>query len=207
MFNGREPDPLRTNFDFGRLDAVAGRISIAVNSRLTFQVSAGHLPDAEAGPGRVPRITVTRVTASTSFQRETGTTATWAGTVAYGVNSQHTVIPTGRVHQTGHALMVETSMTARQRSTVFGRAEIVGKPAHDFHADQYAALVFPVGKMEGGFARSLPQRFGFVPSVGGVVMLSVTPTLLSPYTAADSFQDSASFSIFVRLLTRWRCPR
>ena len=47
--------------------------------------------------------------------------------------------------------------------------------------DQYAALVFTVGKMEGGFARSLPQRFGFVPSVGAVVMLSVTPTLLSPY--------------------------
>ena len=36
FFNGREPDPVRTNLDFGRLDAVAGRISIAPNSYFTF---------------------------------------------------------------------------------------------------------------------------------------------------------------------------
>ena len=40
------------------------------------------------------------------------------------------------------------------------RAEIVGKPAHDFHADQYAAMVFTVGKVEGDSRGRFPNDSG-----------------------------------------------
>ena len=180
VFNGREPDPIRTDFDFGRLDAFAARLSIASGNRWTFQASAGRLPQAEAGPGRLPRTDVTRETASISYQG-IGEGRFWATTIAYGVNSQRTVIPEGRVYQIGHALLAETSNTFRHRNTVFGRIEIVGKPAHDFHADQYATLVFTVGKVEAGYLREMRQWHGFVPGVGGMAMLSITPPLLAPY--------------------------
>ena len=196
VFNGREPDPVRTNFDFAPLDAVAGRLSVAPTSRLTLQVSAGHLPEAEAGPGRLPRTDVTRATASGSYQRGITSGMLLAATLAYGVNSQDTVIPEGRVHQTGHAVLAEAAVTIRDRHTTFARYEIVGKPAHDFHADQYAALVFTVGKLQLGYARRLVQRHSVVVSTGGVMMVSLVPPLLAPYYGG---RVTPGFGIFLNL--------
>jgi len=181
VFNGREPDSVRTDFDFGPLDAVAGRLSLSPTNRLTLQVSAGHLPQAEAGPGRLPRTDVTRGTTSVSYQGGSNSGTSWAATIAYGVNSQDTVVPEGRVHQIGHAVLGEAEMTFRDRHTSFGRVEIVGKPAHDFHAEQYPALVFTVGKLEFGYTRRLAQRQGVVVTIGGAGMLSVVARLLAPY--------------------------
>jgi hypothetical protein len=194
-FNGREPDPVRTNFDLDRLDAFAARVSFAPTDQLVFQISAGHLPQAEAGPGRLPRIDVDRTTASVSYQHESNG-ASWATTVAYGVNSQQTVIPEGRVHQAGHALLAETSASFQQRHTMFGRLEVVGKPAHDFHADQFATLVFTVGKAETGYLREIREWHGLALRVGGVGMLSVVPPLLAPYYGGRVIPG---FGVFVNL--------
>jgi hypothetical protein len=49
VFNGREPDEDRTNFDFGALDSWSGRVWFLPTSRWALQVSAGHLTEAEAG--------------------------------------------------------------------------------------------------------------------------------------------------------------
>jgi len=196
VFNGREPDPVRTDFDFAALDSVAARVSMAPTRHLTFQVSAGHLPQAEAGPGRLPRTDVTRATASGSYQGGSITGTLWAATIAYGVNSQDSVIPEGRVHQTGHAVVAEAAVTIRDRHTSFGRVEMVGKPAHDFHADQYAALVFTVGKLEVGYTRRLGQPHGVVVSVGGVGMVSLVPPLLGPYYGG---RVRPGFGVFLNL--------
>jgi len=48
VFNGREPDENRTNFDFGALDSWSGRVSFLPTNRWALQVSAGHLTEAEA---------------------------------------------------------------------------------------------------------------------------------------------------------------
>jgi hypothetical protein len=63
----------------------------------------------------------------------------------------------------------------------FGRFEIVGKPAHDLHAEQYAALVFTVEKLEFGYTRQLAQRQRVVVTIGGVGMVSLVAPLLAPY--------------------------
>ena len=49
VFNGREPDEHRTNLDLARLDSVSGRLWFLPTSRLAFQVSIGHLAEAEEG--------------------------------------------------------------------------------------------------------------------------------------------------------------
>jgi hypothetical protein len=196
VFNGREPDSVRTDFDFAALDAFCGRLSIAPTIGLTLQVSAGDLPEAEASAGRLPRADVNRATASASYQRGSATATLWAVTVGYGVNSQDTVVPEGFVHHTGHAVLAEAAVTMRDRHTSFGRLEIVGKPAHDFHADQYAALLFTVGKLEAGYTRRLGQRHGLVGSVGGMGMVSLVPPLLAPYYGG---RVTPGFGVFLHL--------
>src|SRR5581483_8945649 len=73
LFNGREPDEHRTNFDFGALDSYSARAWLVATPRLVFQLSAGHLKDAEVADAGglalplAPRVTVNRVTASATY--------------------------------------------------------------------------------------------------------------------------------------------
>jgi hypothetical protein len=181
VFNGREPDPVRTDFDFAALDSFAGRVSIAPAERWALQVSAGHLRDAEAGIGTLPSNDVDRATASAVYHRPIGAGGLWATTIAWGVNSARHVIPgSGFVRQTSHAALLETSASTNGVETWFGRIEIVGKPAHDLHAEEFGATVFTVGKLQAGYERRVAAWKGLMTSVGATGSLSILPPLLGP---------------------------
>jgi hypothetical protein len=179
-FNGREPDESRAGFDLAALDSLAGRFSWLATDGLALQVSAGHLREAEAGLGGQPRMDVKRTTASATYHRLFGDDGVWATTVAYGVNSMATIVPQGRLHQTTHALLAETSATAAERHTWFGRLEVVGKPAHDLHAHEFIPSVFTVGKLQVGFVRHLKPWNGLLPGLGASVDVSMLPPELAP---------------------------
>jgi hypothetical protein len=58
LFNGREPDDIRTNFDYARarLDAVALRVTLNPDAFTSISASAARIPDAEsAHPGAAIR--------------------------------------------------------------------------------------------------------------------------------------------------------
>src|SRR5947207_542477 len=58
VFNGREPDQDRWDFDFGRMDSVSGRLWFTPRANWDLQVSTGHLKDPEAlEPGNIQRTT------------------------------------------------------------------------------------------------------------------------------------------------------
>src|SRR5262249_29789232 len=60
VFNGREPDQNRWDFDFGAMDSVSGRLWFKPTSEWAFQVSTGHLVSPEAlVPGNFERTTRT----------------------------------------------------------------------------------------------------------------------------------------------------
>jgi hypothetical protein len=81
VFNGREPDDNRWNFDFGPLDSVSGRVWFRPNSEWAVQVSTGRLRDPEAlHPGIVQR-----TTATASWTRTSGEDVS-AVTFGYGRN-------------------------------------------------------------------------------------------------------------------------
>ena len=88
VFNGREPDETRTDFDFGALDSVSGRVWFLPTPHLALQFSAGHLKEAEAGEEGGPRTDVDRVTASATFHRAFRDDSISATTVAWGRNSE-----------------------------------------------------------------------------------------------------------------------
>jgi hypothetical protein len=195
-FNGREPDDTRTDFDLGRLDSIAGRLSWAPTRGLSMQVSGGRLKEAEAGVGRQPRTDVNRLTASTIYHRRFGDDGLWATTVAYGVNSEWAIIPLDLIHQTTHAVLLESSRTTGERRTWFGRAEVVGKPAHALHAHEFVTEVFTVGKIEFGYIHHLKPSKGFVPGIGATLTASVVPQLLAPRYAG---RIAPGFGLFVTI--------
>ena len=81
LFNGREPDENRWNFDFGPLDSVSGRVWFRPNDAWEFQASTGFLRHPEElEPGNLVRTTFS---GSWFKRRETDFTAITAG---YGVN-------------------------------------------------------------------------------------------------------------------------
>ncbi|MEQ1575401.1 MAG: hypothetical protein ABL993_14275 [Vicinamibacterales bacterium] len=178
-FNGREPDDRRAGFDLAPLDSVAGRLSVAQSSRLVMQVSAGRLHEAEGGIGAQPRTSVARATASASYHRPLEAEGVWATTLAYGLNSQETIVPGGVVPQVTHGALLE-SARVREKDTWFGRVEVVGKSAHDLHVHEYIAQVFTVGKLEAGYVRNLRPWNGLQSGIGATVTTAIVPALLAP---------------------------
>src|SRR3989442_6529247 len=84
VFNGREPDENRTNFDFGAMDSWSGRLWFLPTNRWALQISARHLPEAEAGHDGGPRLDVDRVTASATYHRTLRLGSIWATTIRWG---------------------------------------------------------------------------------------------------------------------------
>src|SRR4029077_8148328 len=68
LFNGREPDDNRWDFDFGRLDSFSGRLWYRPNDEWEFQASSGRLvAPEELEPGNI-----VRSTASASWTQKNG---------------------------------------------------------------------------------------------------------------------------------------
>jgi hypothetical protein len=148
--------------------------------RVAIQASAGHLRDGEAGVGRLPRQNVTRVTASAVYHRPFGNDRFWATTVAFGVKSGLSNIPTGLIDQATDAFLFESSIATSVHDPWFTRVEVVGKPAHDFHADEFIPTVFTVGKLQLGYVRYLAAGTGLSFGIGDSVNASIVPPLLAP---------------------------
>jgi hypothetical protein len=193
VFNGREPDEDRADFDLGALDSFSGRLTFMPTSRWALQVSAGHLNDAEAQIPPQPRTDVDRLTASATYHRVTEARA-WATTIAYGMNAGPEVIPGDVVDLVTHAALLETSLSIRERHTWFGRVEIVGKPGEDLHVHATPAEIFGVAKVQAGYTRYANAWKGAVFGIGGTAALSIVPPALA---SLYSGRVAPGFGIFL----------
>jgi hypothetical protein len=172
LFNGREPDESRHDFDLAALASYSARLSFLPTNRLALQISGGHLSEAEAAHDSGPRVDVDRITASASYHRGAGASL-WATTTAWGMNRERGV--------TSHALLLETAATPDGLNTWFGRLELAEKSADSLHAHEFDALsLFTVGKLQGGYVRYLSVWRGLQPGLGGSVSASFLPAPLQP---------------------------
>ncbi len=187
VFNGREPDEERTDFDFAALDSVSGRIWFMPSSKLALQMSAGHLNEAEAGHVGEPAIDVKRVTASATYHSAFRERSIWATTVAWGRNAE--------ADHASNALLIETNVTFDDRDTWFGRFELVGKTAHDL-AVAAPPDDFTVAKVQGGYTRYLPVWNRFQPGFGAGISLGIVPEALK---AAYGSRTNAGFGAYLTL--------
>jgi len=123
VFNGREPDENRTDFDYAgrRLDSYTGRVTVnptpswSLSAWYAFLNTPEQLPPAESEH---------RLGAAALVTRSFAPRGTWSAAVIYAANVQ---VGTGR---SASSLVIEGSAELN-RNTVFGRAEYVQKSALD----------------------------------------------------------------------------
>jgi hypothetical protein len=170
-------------------------LSFLPTERLALQISTAHLHEAEAEFAPQPRSDINRTTASATYHRPVRN-GFWATTAAYGVNSGPEIIAGVAFDATTHAGLLESALTMNERHTWFGRAEVVGKPAHDLHAHEFTTRVFTVGKLEAGYVRYFQPLRQMVPGVGAVVSVNLVPPELAP---RYSGQVAPGFGVFLTL--------
>ena len=180
-FNGREPDDARRNLDLGALDSWSGRVWFLPGPRWALQVSGGRLKDAEADEHSSSRTDVDRVTASATYHRAFSSNSPipqisnspilWATTVAWGRNAEHG-------SNSSNALLVETSVTSKDRDALFARVEAVAKTAHDLGLETDGE--FTVSKVQGGYTRYFPAWRALQGGIGASVSVSFVPASLAP---------------------------
>lgn len=188
VFNGREPDEDRADFDFGAMDSWSGRFWFMPTSQWALQVSAGHLTEAEAAhaPGD-PRVDVDRVTASATFHRTTLENTFWATTIGWGHNSES--------GEGTNALLVESGLTFRNRDALYGRFEWAQKSGHDLVVEPEHDI-FAVAKLQGGYTRYLPLWHGWTPGVGAAISGGIVPQSLE---AVYGSRVNTGFAVYLTL--------
>jgi hypothetical protein len=184
LFNGREPDQDRWDFDFGRMDSVSGRLSFKPTPNWDLQVSTGHLKDPEeVEPGNIQRST-----ASAAWMNQCGD-GFEALTFGYGVNNTD--------HGKRHAVFVEATRQSGMVS-MFGRAELVQLETGlllDAHVASAAGRRDAVAALTVGGVRDLPRWRGFETGVGADVTFYTVPEILK----ATHGSHPVSFQLFVRM--------
>jgi hypothetical protein len=186
VFNGREPDEHRWDFDFGRLDSVSGRLWFRPNTEWELQVSTGHLNDPEQlEPGNAER-----TTASASWTRKNASDFS-SVTIGYGRNDTE--------HGARNAVFVEGARRVGP-NTFYSRFEglqvetallltdaIVEGPA--------AEHTSPVFAFTAGAVREMLDVSGFRGGVGADVTFYGVPNSLEPAYGSHP----VSFHVFFRL--------
>jgi hypothetical protein len=187
IFNGREPDQNRWDFDFGRLDSISGRVWYRPTSQWEFQVSTGHLRHPEQlEPGNIER-----TTASGSWWVRNGRDFT-AVTVGYGVNATDD----GR----RHAVFGEATRHVGD-SSLFGRLEVLQVETDLLLTDTIpltpaaASRKDPVSALTVGGVHDVIDWHGFEGGVGAAVTLYAVPDSLS----AAYGNHPVSLQVYVRI--------
>jgi hypothetical protein len=186
LFNGREPDENRWDFDFGPLDSFSGRLWYRPNGEWELQASSGRLKSPEMlEPGNIVRSTV-----SASWTRKNGA-AISSVTAAYGRNdtdhgAQSAVFVEGSRHVDMNAICGR--FEALQVETVLLQTDtVIDGPA--------ANLTDPVFAFTIGGVRNILAWRGFEGGVGADVSFYGVPSALQPmYTS-----HPVSFHVFFRL--------
>ena len=173
VFNGREPDDRRWDFDFGAMDSVSGRLWFKPTSRWAFQISTGHLVSPEQlEPGDTER-----TTASAQWTRVSGNNLE-SITIGYGRNDrEHDVRAAGFLEGAKHF----------GGNTIYGRIE-------NTQLDHAIADV-RVTSFEIGGVRDILTGHGLESGIGAGITFYNTPALLDHSYGPHPM----SFQVFFRL--------
>jgi hypothetical protein len=199
VFNGREPDENRTNFDYrGRsLDSYAGRITVNPSARLSLSASYAYLKSPEQ---LHPEESLHRVSASALFDRPIGASGNVASALVYGANA-HAGAPVS------NSVLAETNVALDTRNTMFARAELVQKTREDLVIPD--VVVFAAGANEAsshhrrgvgeltlGYVREIAKVGGGSLGLGAAGTVNTVPDVLRPAYGSSAPVGAA---VFLRL--------
>ena len=187
LFNAREPDERRWDFDFGALDSVSARVWYRPTERFELQLSSGHLRDPEElEPGNIQRTTT-----SASWFKRSGADFT-AVTIGYGLNATH--------EANRQAVFGEATRHVGLNS-LFGRVEVL-----QVETDLLLTGAIPVtagaaarkdtiGAFTIGGVRDIVKARGFEGGLGAALTFYAVPERLK----ITHGEHPVSFQVFFRL--------
>jgi hypothetical protein len=195
VFNGREPDERRWNFEGPRFSSFSARLSVNPSREVSIQASWAHLDSPEI---LHPTVDVTRLCASVSYSRKG-----WNTTAIWGRNERDAALAASRFPVYGprratDAWLVESSLRLGVAHTVFGRAEQADKDELFPPGDPFHARIFPIGKVEAGYVWDVLPRSHLVPGVGFAAGVHFIPEFLE----ADYGRRPLSLLVFGRVKLR-----
>jgi hypothetical protein len=169
MFNGREPNEQRWNFDPLRLDSTSLRLTWNPTPNWSMQASWGSLNSPEA---LEPDIDQQRITASVSYNVPLAS-GNWQTTFAWGRNDK-------RLGETTNALLLESALSWNAH-TVFARAEHTEKDELFGEGEPLHHQTFGVAKFSLGYVYDIPITRHVKLGVGAVGSAHAFPDELEPY--------------------------
>ena len=197
VFNGREPDEHRWNFDPIRLDSYSGRLTVNPTANWSLTGGYGYLKSPE---GLHPEEPMHRLTASALHGTRLGTDGQWSSAFIWGMNKHPGQDATNGV-------LAESEAILDAHNTLFGRAEYVQKSAEDVVLDTPLGVapggvvfnsgeVFDVGALTLGYIRDLGRWKWATLGVGAQGTINLVPGALK---GAYGSRTPLGGLLFVRL--------
>jgi hypothetical protein len=193
IFNGREPDENRYNFEAHPWNSRSARLSFSPNKNWTTQVSYGFLRKPEAAE---PTTDIHRVTASVQYNRPLKR-GNWASAVIWGRN--HTSSP-GEVHNL-NGYTFESTVNFLDKNHLYTRLELVDKDELLRAVDRaqlgitQAHPSFRIGAYTFGGARDIWDTKRISMAVGSDLTFYSKPSMLDVIYG----NKPVSLKVFVRL--------
>jgi hypothetical protein len=192
LFNGREPDENRYNFEFNPWNSRSVRLSFAPNNNWAMQASYGLLKNPEA----LESGDVRRATASLSYNKRFAR-GNWASSLIWGRNREYHHTPA----QTLNGYVAESTLNFLDRNYIYTRLELVDKGGL-LSSDERAQLgitdnhpLFRIGAYTFGAARDIWNTEKLSVAVGTDFTFYSKPDTLDPIYG----NNPTSYRFFIRL--------
>jgi hypothetical protein len=174
IFNGREPDEHRWNFDPIKLDSYSGRITFNPTDAWSFAAGYGYLKSPEA---LHPDESMHRLTVSTLHGQKIGADGQTTSAFVWGVNRH------GGDSKETHSVLLENETIFDRKNTVFSRAELVQKTGEDLVLDDDTFgnahdRRFNIGALQLGYIRELTRLRWATLGLGAAGTLNFLPKSL-----------------------------
>lgn len=193
LFNGREPDADRTNFDYkGRsLDSYSARFTVNPSAPWSISTSYAFFKSPNA---LEPAISEQRITASVLNTRSVRTNGEWASAIIYGGNKlEHT-------DTWSNSLLAESNLAFDRWNSVFARLEFVEKSANDLDIlDQAADARFKIASAAVGYVREIIRYPGGSLGLGGRVAVDFVPAAIASEYGS---RTPTGFAVYLRFRPR-----
>jgi len=191
VFNGREPDENRYDFEANPWNSRSVRLTVAPNRNWSVQVSHGFLRNPEAlEPGDVRR-----TTASISYNRRFDR-GNWASSLIWGRNHENHGDEV--FHLNGY--LAESTVNFLERNYLYTRLELVDKNQLLRDDDRIRLGItdhhpsFRIGAFTFGGARDIWSSEKITAAIGGDVTFYSKPEILTPIYGSHP----TSYRLFVR---------
>lgn len=177
VFNGREPDENRWNFDPIKFDSYSGRVSVNPSANWSLSTGYGYLKTPEA---LHPKESMHRLTGSVLHGVKIGAEGQRASALIWGAN-KHSGRP-----GFSNSVLAESENILDKTNTLFGRVEWVQKSAEDLVVDKPSGslAVFPstqnfnISTVQLGYIREIARARWATIGLGSAATLNFVPSAL-----------------------------